>query len=94
MMYMPTLPRLSQMLVNLLARQAAKEHTFAPLFGATGYGRTPAEAAYYTKFMDKYKGIAAWHKRLADEVLATGCITTPSGRAFASLMLPVTNMEV
>ena len=33
--------------------------------------------------MDKYKGIAAWHKRLADEVLATGCITTPSGRAFA-----------
>ena len=65
------------------ARQAAKEHTFAPLFGATGYGRTPAEAAYYTKFMDKYKGIAEWHKRLANEVMATGCITTPSGRAFA-----------
>ena len=65
------------------ARQAAKEHTFAPLFGATGYGRTPAEAAYYTKFLDKYKGIAEWHKRLANEVMATGCITTPSGRAFA-----------
>jgi len=65
------------------ARQAAKEHTFAPLFGATGYGRTPAEAAYYTKFMKKYEGIAAWHKRLADEVMSTGCITTPSGRSFA-----------
>jgi len=65
------------------ARQAAKEHTFAPLFGATGYGRTPPEAAYYAKFMEKYKGIAAWHKRLADEVMSTGCITTPSGRSFA-----------
>ena len=65
------------------SRQDAKAHTFAPLYGATGYGRTQAEAAYYTQFTDKYKGIAAWHKRLAKEVLATGCITTPSGRAFA-----------
>jgi DNA polymerase I-like protein with 3'-5' exonuclease and polymerase domains len=30
------------------SRQEAKEHTFAPLFGATGYGRSKAEAAYYT----------------------------------------------
>ena len=65
------------------SRQAAKEHTFAPLFGATGYGRTPAEAEYYSQFTKKYKGIAEWHERLAKEVLATGCITTPSGRAFS-----------
>ena len=30
------------------SRQAAKEHTFAPLFGASGYGRSKAEATYYT----------------------------------------------
>jgi DNA polymerase I-like protein with 3'-5' exonuclease and polymerase domains len=38
------------------SRQVAKMHTFAPLYGATGYGRTPAEAAYYTHFMEKYQG--------------------------------------
>ena len=27
------------------SRQDAKAHTFAPLYGATGYGRTKAEAA-------------------------------------------------
>ena len=35
-------------------RQDAKAHTFAPLYGATGYGRTPAEAKYYTHFTEKY----------------------------------------
>jgi len=64
-------------------RQAAKEHTFAPLYGATGYGRTKAVAAYYTHFIDKYKGIAKWHKRLGDEAINTGKIQTPSGREFA-----------
>ena len=48
------------------SRQAAKEHTFAPLFGASGYGRSKAEATYYTHFNEKYKGIANWHKNLAD----------------------------
>ncbi|MAJ43711.1 MAG: hypothetical protein CBC83_02240 [Flavobacteriales bacterium TMED123] len=65
-----------------ITRQQAKEHTFAPLFGATGYNRTPAERQYYINFMEKYSGIAAWHKRLASEVLTTNCITTPSGRTF------------
>ena len=37
-------------------RQTAKAHTFAPLYGATGFGRTPAEAAYYEHFTDKYQG--------------------------------------
>jgi len=64
-------------------RQTAKAHTFAPLYGATGFGRTPAEAEYYTHFTKKYQGVADWHSRLAKEAIATGKITTPSGREFA-----------
>ena len=64
-------------------RQTAKAHTFAPLYGATGFGRTAAEAEYYTHFTEKYQGIAHWHSRLAKEAIATGKITTPSGREFA-----------
>jgi DNA polymerase I-like protein with 3'-5' exonuclease and polymerase domains len=64
-------------------RQTAKAHTFAPLYGATGFGRTKAEAAYYEHFTDKYKGIAAWHSRLAKEAIGTQKIRTPSGREFS-----------
>ena len=64
-------------------RQDAKAHTFAPLYGATGYGRTKAEAEYYTHFTDKYQGVAAWHSRLAKEAVNTKKITTPSGREFS-----------
>jgi len=65
------------------SRQEAKAHTFAPLYGATGYGRTPAEAAYYTHFTQKYQGIADWHSKLAKEAINTGKIVTPSGREFS-----------
>ena len=64
-------------------RQTAKAHTFAPLYGATGFGRTAAEAEYYTHFTEKYEGIGLWHSRLAKEAIATGKITTPSGREFS-----------
>jgi len=64
-------------------RQEAKAHTFAPLYGATGFGRTPAEAKYYEHFTEKYEGIGLWHTRLAKEALTTRKITTPSGREFA-----------
>ena len=64
-------------------RQSAKAHTFAPLYGATGYGRTAAEAEYYSHFTKKYKGIADWHSRLAKEALTTKMITTPSGRQYS-----------
>jgi len=64
-------------------RQDAKAHTFAPLYGATGFGRTQAEARYYEHFTEKYKGIKSWHTRLASEAMNTGMITTPSGRQFA-----------
>ena len=64
------------------SRQDAKAHTFAPLYGASGYGRTPAEAKYYTHFNEKYKGIAAWHITLANEAMDTNRIQTPSGRQY------------
>ena len=64
-------------------RQEAKAHTFAPLYGATGYGRSKAEAEYYEHFTEKYQGIKAWHSRLAKEALEKRMITTPSGRQFA-----------
>lgn len=65
------------------SRQAAKEHTFAPLFGATGYGRSKAEEAYYIHFNEKYEGIASWHKKLADEAIRFQKITNVSGRQYA-----------
>jgi len=65
------------------SRQVAKTHTFAPLYGATGYGRTPAEAAYYTHFLEKYKGVAKWHTVLAKQAVNYGYIQIPSGREFA-----------
>ena len=66
-----------------ISRQEAKAHTFAPLYGASGFGRTPAEAGYYEQFTKKYSGIGKWHKELAREALATGKIKTPSGREFS-----------
>lgn len=65
------------------SRQEAKAHTFAPLYGATGYGRTKAEAAYYEHFTEKYQGVARWHTKLAREALNVRKITTPSGREFS-----------
>jgi len=66
-----------------MSRQEAKAHTFAPLYGASGFGRTQAEAEYYQQFTKKYSGIARWHTSLASEALSTGKITTPSGREFS-----------
>jgi DNA polymerase I-like protein with 3'-5' exonuclease and polymerase domains len=65
------------------SRQDAKAHTFAPLYGASGYGRTPAQAAYYEQFIKKYEGIGKWHKKLGDEAVRFEKITTPSGRQYA-----------
>ena len=68
---------------QLTSRQDAKAHTFAPLFGATGYGRSKAEEAYYIHFTEKYKGVAKWHKNLADEAIRFNKITNVSGRQYA-----------
>ena len=65
-----------------MSRQEAKAHTFAPLYGASGFGRSASRSAYYQQFTTKYSGIAKWHKALAKEALNTGKITTPSGSEF------------
>ena len=65
------------------SRQDAKAHTFAPLYGASGFGRTKAEAAYYEHFNEKYTGVASWHSKLAKEAISTQKIKTPSGREFS-----------
>ena len=66
------------------SRQDAKAPHFLPRFmGRQGTEETPAEAAYYQHFTDKYKGVAAWHSRLAKEAIETHKITTPSGREFS-----------
>jgi DNA polymerase I-like protein with 3'-5' exonuclease and polymerase domains len=52
------------------------------LYGATGYGRTPPQARYYEQFIEKYAGIAAYHKQLTRDVLTTGYITLPSKRQY------------
>jgi DNA polymerase I-like protein with 3'-5' exonuclease and polymerase domains len=64
-------------------RQEAKPHTFAPLFGATGYGRSKAVAAYYEHFTKKYAGVAKWHKELGNEAMRFMKITNVSGRQYA-----------
>ena len=64
-------------------RQEAKAHTFAPLFGATGYGRSKAVAAYYEHFTEKYQGVARWHKELGNEAMRFMKITNVSGRQYA-----------
>ena len=68
-----------------ISRQEAKAHTFAPLYGATGFGRTTAHFQLHiiNSSMKSTKEIALWHSKLAKEALATGKIATPSGREFA-----------
>ena len=50
-------------------RQEAKAHTFAPLYGATGFGRTKQKLVTTNTFTKKYKGVALWHSKLAKEAL-------------------------
>lgn len=61
-------------------RTAAKSHTFKPLYG--GQSGTPAERAYYEKFLDTYQGVAAWHEKLLDEALETKKMRTITGLIF------------
>ena len=69
LMFTPTQLRLSLRQDNLRLGKKLRHIPLRPLYGATGFGRTKAEAEYYTHFMDKYKGIAKWHKKLGDEAI-------------------------
>tara|TARA_Y100000114_G_scaffold71152_1_gene65132 strand:- start:2929 stop:4722 length:1794 start_codon:yes stop_codon:yes gene_type:complete len=66
-----------------ISRQEAKAHTFAPLYGATGFGRSAAQATYYKHFTEKYEEIRLWHSRLAKEAITKNIIKIPSGREFS-----------
>ena len=63
-------------------RQNAKEHTFAPLYGATGMGLPEHVHRYYYQFTEVYPGIGEWHDRLAQEALKYKVVSLPSGREY------------
>lgn len=63
-------------------RQAAKPHTFKPLYGGTS--GTPAEQAYYKAFLtERYPRTGEWHKELMNEAVATKLVVLPTGREYA-----------
>lgn len=66
---------------QIVDRQQAKAHTFKPLYG--GLSGTEAEMTYYKAFLEKYKGIAEWQKRLAEDALHFKQTQSPSGRIYA-----------
>ena len=64
------------------ARQAAKAHSFAPIYGATGGQYEGHIKNYYTRFFEIYQGLGSYHKRLTDGVMKHGHIEIFSGRQF------------
>jgi len=61
-------------------RTGAKADTFKPLYGGTK--GTPRQEAYYAAFLQKYFGVAEYHKRLQEEAIRTKRITLPTGRFY------------
>ena len=64
-----------------VSRQDAKAHTFKPLYG--GISGTENEKKYYSKFLEKYKGIKQWHEHLQNEAIRYKRIKIPTGREYA-----------
>mgnify|MGYP003664244096 FL=1 len=63
-------------------RQASKKFSFAPIYGGLGAGESDHVRAYFSTFFEIYKGLGAYHRRLADGVLKNGIVQIPSGRQF------------
>ena len=63
-------------------RSAAKAHSFAPLFGSSGYLFESHIKAYYDEFYNIYSGIAEWQDKLKRGVLKNGIVQNPSGRQY------------
>lgn len=61
-------------------RQAAKAHTFKPLFG--GRSGTEAEKTYYEAFKEKYKGVAQTQEEWKNEAIRNKKFRIPSGLEF------------
>ena len=64
-----------------VSRQDAKAHTFKPLYG--GVTGTEDEKRYYTKFLEKYKGIKQWHEKLQSEAIRFKRVKLPTGREYS-----------
>lgn len=63
-------------------RQAAKQYTFAPLYGGMGAGEPPHIQNYFQQFFVIYSGLKDYQQRLMDGVLKNGTVQTPSGRQY------------
>jgi len=63
-------------------RQQSKAHTFAPLYGSSGYLYEPYIKAYYDSFFELYQGIGAYQDKCKRGVLKDGIVQTPSGRQY------------
>ena len=71
-----------------VSRQAAKEHTFKPLYG--GRSGAPNEVRYYEFFREKYAGITATQQRWINHVLEHKYLETEYGLRY---YWPNTRME-
>jgi DNA polymerase I-like protein with 3'-5' exonuclease and polymerase domains len=63
-------------------RQNSKAYSFAPIYGGIGAGEEPHVQAYFQEFFNIYKGLGAYHQRLANGVLKDGHVHIFSGRQF------------
>lgn len=55
-------------------------NTFKPLYG--GKSGTEKQKAYYTAFLERYRGVKKWHEQLLEKALITHRITLPTGRQY------------
>lgn len=63
-------------------RQDSKKFSFAPIYGGIGAGEEPHVQTYFQEFFNIYKGLGAYHQRLASGVLKDGHVRIFSGRQF------------
>ena len=63
-------------------RQAAKQYSFAPLYGGMGGGEKPHVKKYFSEFFVLYKGLKEYQEKLMTGVLKTGIVEVPSGRQY------------
>jgi len=64
------------------ARQAAKQYSFAPLYGGQGALEPPHVQTYFAEFFNIYEGLKSYQDRLMTGVLKNGIVQVPSGRQY------------
>lgn len=63
-------------------RQAAKQYSFAPLYGGQGALEPPHIQTYFSEFFNIYEGLKSYQERLMTGVLKNGIVQVPSGRQY------------